>query len=105
MKQTTPTFTRYQFPAKGAFVSLLTLRQKIGEASIEENGEDATYYGWWPNGELPSKPTDEYIPPIGGTITLAAPTFWGGPGDYSFTLSRVKYNVFEVVEADDCVSL
>lgn len=103
------TFTRYHFPDVGAAVSLLTLRQKLGEAEVvwEEHGGSSgqhTYYGWWLVGEeiegSPRKDQNisDLIPEIGGTIDLVAPPFWWGPSLYRFKLFRKNHNMFVVVD-------
>lgn len=102
-------FTRYQFPEFGNQVSLLTLRQKIGEASVvdehhivdgvETEDFDTVYYGWWPNGKLPEGKPEQYIPEIGGSICLSAPDFWGRYM-YEFTLTRMKHNTFVVTRCE-----
>ena len=98
-------FTRYQFPGLGECVTLLTFRQKLGEASVEEGGEQTTHYGWWPNHQLPQGSIDAYIPDIGDTLTIGAPTFWGAPENYTFTLLRVNHGTFRVIKCDPYVSL
>lgn len=97
-------FTRYHFPDVGCAVSLLTLRQKLGEASVVEEIENqdddettTTYYGWWPNGKLPEGKPEAHIPKVGESIELMAPSFWG-ESEYNFKLFRKNHNMFVVVD-------
>lgn len=103
------TFTRYHFPDVGCAVSLLTLRQKLGEAEVvweEQGGSDPqqVHYGWWlANEEIKGSPRkdqniSDLIPEIGGTIELVAPPFWWGPDLYYFRLFRKNYSTFVVVD-------